>query len=100
MHRFILAVLPTLVFLANPGLGLADAPAPLRDGAGQETVENRCGGCHTLNYIRMNAPFLSEAQWKAEVAKMRQAFGAPIDDDEATEIVSYLAAHYGGTNRQ
>jgi mono/diheme cytochrome c family protein len=97
MHRFILAVLPALLFAADPGLALADAPAPLREGVGQETVEKICGGCHTLNYIRMNAPFLSDGQWKAEVAKMRQAFGAPIDDDEATEIITYLVAHYGGT---
>lgn len=96
MRRFILAVLPALVVFAGPWPALADAPAPLREGAGQETVEKICGGCHTLNYIRMNAPFLSEAQWKAEVAKMRQAFGAPLDDDEAAEIVSYLTAQYGG----
>ena len=43
----------------------------------------------------MNAPFLSEAQWKAEVAKMRQVFGAPIEDDEAAEILAYLTAEYG-----
>jgi mono/diheme cytochrome c family protein len=96
MHRFTLAVLPALVLMAGPVLALAEAPSPLRDGAGQETVEKICGACHTLNYIRMNAPFLSEAQWKAEVAKMRQAFGAPVDDDEASEIVSYLTAQYGG----
>ena len=30
------------------------------------------------------------------LAKMRQGFGAPIEDDEAAEILAYLAAEYGG----
>lgn len=94
MHRIALTVL----MIAVPVLAFADdVPAPLRPGAGQGMVEGLCAGCHTLNYIRMNAPFLSEAQWKAELAKMRQVFGASIEDDEAAEILAYLAAEYGAT---
>ena len=84
-----------LTVAASPAVA-EDAPAPLRPGAGQEMVKGLCGNCHTLNYIRMNAPFLTEAQWKAEVTKMRRAFAASIEDDEAAEIVAYLAAEYGG----
>ena len=92
MRRIVLGML----LAAGPVTAFADdAPAPLRPGAGQEMVERICSACHTLNYIRMNAPFLSEAQWKAEVTKMRQVFGAPAGDDEAAEIVGYLAAEYG-----
>jgi sulfite dehydrogenase (cytochrome) subunit B len=94
MHRIALGIL----LAGAPVLAIADdAPAPLRPGAGKETVEGICAGCHTLNYIRMNAPFLSEAQWKAEVTKMRQIFRAPIEDDEAAEILGYLNAEYGAT---
>ena len=92
MHRIALG----LLLSGAPVLAFADdAPAPLRPGAGQETVERICSGCHTTSYIRMNAPFLSEAQWKAEVTKMRQVFGAPIEDDEVAEILAYLIAEYG-----
>ena len=92
MHRIALAML----LAVSPIVALADdASVPLLPGAGQETVERICSGCHTTSYIRMNAPFLSEAQWKAEVAKMRQVFGAPIEDDEAAEILAYLTAEYG-----
>ena len=92
MHRIALAML----LAAAPVLAIADdVPAPLRPGGGQETVERICSGCHTTSYIRMNAPFLSEAQWKAEVTKMRQVFGAPIEDDEMAEILAYLIAEYG-----
>jgi hypothetical protein len=42
----------------------------------------------------MNSPFLTPDQWKAEVAKMRSAFGAPIDNNVAATISAYLAANY------
>ncbi len=73
----------------------APAFAQLKPGAGQDTVEANCGACHSLDYIRMNAPFLTEAVWKAEVTKMRVAFGSPIDDAVAAEIVRYLTEQYG-----
>ena len=31
----------------------------------------------------------------AEVTKMRNAFGAPIDDDAADAIIAYLVANFG-----
>jgi len=33
--------------------------------------------------------------WDAEVTKMIKAFGAPISDADAKEIVDYLSANYG-----
>jgi hypothetical protein len=42
----------------------------------------------------MNSPFLTPGAWQAEVAEMRTAFGAPIDDATAATITAYLAAHY------
>ncbi len=87
----ILAILSALV--ATPAL--AQQPVPLKPGAGQDAVEASCGTCHTLNYIRMNSPFLTQDGWKAEVAKMQSAYGAPIDDEVAATIVKYLSANYG-----
>jgi hypothetical protein len=72
----------------------ADAPNGLQAGAGRDTVEAACGTCHTLDYIRMNSVFLTPEVWKAEVTKMRTAFGAPIDDDAAADVLAYLIAHY------
>jgi cytochrome c2 len=94
MHRIAIAVLLALPGCALASLARADVPAPLRQAKGQETVERICSGCHTLNYIRMNSVFLGEAQWKAEVTKMRQIFGAPIDEDDQAEIIGYLTDQY------
>jgi hypothetical protein len=68
--------------------------APLPPGPGKDVVETACAMCHSLSYIPMNSRFMTPDVWKAEVTKMRTAFGAPIDDDAANEIVTYLAAHY------
>jgi mono/diheme cytochrome c family protein len=77
------------LLLASPAF------AEVKPGPGQDTVEANCGACHTTDYIRMNAPFLTQDGWKAEVGKMRTAFGSPIDDAVAAEIVQYLTTQYG-----
>jgi hypothetical protein len=73
------------------------AAEALKPGAGADATVARCSGCHTSDYIVMNSPFLTPEGWTAEVAKMRAAFGAPIDDATAAEIAAYLAANYSVT---
>jgi hypothetical protein len=55
--------------------------------------------CHTTDYIVVNSVFLTPEAWKAEVTKMRSAFGAPIDDETAAEITAYLASNYAVTKK-
>jgi mono/diheme cytochrome c family protein len=80
------------VFIASPVL--AQEQVTLKPGAGLDAVTTNCSVCHTLNYIRMNSPFLTPDAWRAEVTKMRDGYGAPIDDDAAAEIVKYLSDNY------
>jgi hypothetical protein len=81
------------MLLAMPAMA-QETPAPLKPGPELDAVAASCTTCHTLNYIRMNSPFLTPDAWKAEVTKMRQVFGAPIDDDTAAQIIHYLDANY------
>jgi len=67
----------------------------LKDGNGRTTTENLCSGCHSLDYIRINAPFMNRQTWTASVNKMVQMFGAPIAPNDAAAIVDYLTANYG-----
>ena len=67
----------------------------LKDGAGKDAVEANCLGCHSLDYIQMNSPFLDEKGWQAEVTKMAKAFGAPINEGDVPAIVAYLSQNYG-----
>jgi sulfite dehydrogenase (cytochrome) subunit B len=91
MRRLLIAALAVLTSHA----ALAeDVPAQLKPGTGDDVAGAACNACHTSDYIVMNSMFLTGDQWKAEVTKMRKAFGAPIDDEMATVISAYLAANY------
>ena len=67
----------------------------LTSGTNLDAVEQNCSACHSLDYIRMNSPFLDEKGWKAEVTKMVNAFGAPIEEADQRKILEYLSANYG-----
>ena len=93
MKRLSFIVLAALVtgsatLAEEKGLTLKDAP-------GRATAENMCAGCHSLDYIRINAPFMNRQTWTAEVNKMINAFGAPIPQNDAAAIIDYLTANYG-----
>ncbi len=72
-----------------------EASVVLKDMPGHEAVEQNCGSCHSLDYIPMNSPFLSAKLWEAEVEKMINAYGAPIEPPDAKAIIEYLARNYG-----
>ena len=88
-----IAVIPVAVVATI--VGAAEQRVELRAGAGREKVEANCVACHSLDYIVANSPFLTRQVWDAEVTKMIKAFGAPISDADAKEIVDYLSANYG-----
>ena len=84
-----------LAAAAVTGALAAEIPVPLKDAPARATVENMCSGCHSLDYIRINAPFMNRQTWTAEVNKMINAFGAPIAQSDANMIIDYLTANYG-----
>jgi sulfite dehydrogenase (cytochrome) subunit B len=72
-----------------------EKPVALKKAPGLDQVEANCGACHSLDYIQMNSPFLTSAQWDASITKMIKVFGAPISDADARAIGDYLKANYG-----
>jgi cytochrome c5 len=72
-----------------------EKPISLKQAAGLDKVEANCGACHSLDYVPMNSRFLNAAGWNAEVAKMINVFGAPINPADAKVITDYLTANYG-----
>jgi sulfite dehydrogenase (cytochrome) subunit B len=66
----------------------------LKDGAARDLTAGRCAICHSLDYIPGNAPVMDRAAWTKTVQKMRERYGAPISDEEAQEILDYLAGNY------
>jgi mono/diheme cytochrome c family protein len=92
MRTFVLAFVAALIALPAAA---AEKEIALKKAPGVDKVEANCQACHSLAYIPMNSPFLNAAGWNAEVTKMIKAFGAPIDDADATAIAEYLAKNYG-----
>jgi sulfite dehydrogenase (cytochrome) subunit B len=87
-HRLLLS------FLLATQPAWADGSVPLKPGPGQDLTARTCNTCHTSNYIVMNSPFLTATQWQAELDKMRNDFGARLDDQTEASIEAYLTANY------
>jgi hypothetical protein len=68
----------------------------LHDASGRDLTAARCAICHSLDYIPSNAPVMDRTAWQKSVQKMRDRFGAPITDQEAQQILDYLAGSYAG----
>jgi cytochrome c5 len=71
-----------------------EAGMAFKAGPGVGAVQANCLTCHSSAYVSTQ-PVLSKAQWTAEVAKMKNVYGAPIADDAVPAIVDYLTATYG-----
>jgi sulfite dehydrogenase (cytochrome) subunit B len=90
------AIIALAAFLASSAAAAAEEkPVTLKDGPGRETVENTCNVCHSLDYIRINSPFMTPQTWQAEVNKMINIFGAPASPQDAKTIIDYLVKNYG-----
>jgi hypothetical protein len=85
-------------FPSNEGavhsITLPDIRIELKEGPGRVKTETYCNICHSVDYITMQPKF-PRTQWTATVNKMIKAFGAPIPQEDAETIITYLSASYG-----
>jgi cytochrome c5 len=70
-----------------------DAFATLAEGPDVQLARNRCGICHSTDYIVMQ-PRGDAKQWDGVVTKMIKVYGAPIPAESEKTIVEYLASAY------
>ncbi|MEO8520765.1 MAG: c-type cytochrome [Acidobacteriota bacterium] len=70
-------------------------PSSLR---GSAIAQQKCGICHSADYVSFQPPAMTQAQWTAEMTKMRQAYGAPLDDQDIKSLGAYLAVAYGSAS--
>jgi cytochrome c5 len=66
--------------------------AALPDGPGKALVTERCLLCHSAALIAQQRK--DAAAWGRTVTQMR-AWGTPIQDEDQTALVAYLAEHFG-----
>jgi sulfite dehydrogenase (cytochrome) subunit B len=75
---------------------LPDETAAYKPGPNFDVVQNNCTACHSADYVNTQprGEKFKKDFWQAEVTKMINVYGAPIDDADAGKIVEYLAATY------
>jgi cytochrome c553 len=101
MRRALFALAAVAITGAATAAPVSYRPPPetatLAPGPDSELAMAHCAACHSVDYITTQPRKLPQpvAFWAAEVAKMKKAYGAKFDDDEARRIVAYLAATYG-----
>jgi mono/diheme cytochrome c family protein len=93
MRSIVIAAMTTALLAGSAAAD--EKTVQLKQAPGLDKVESGCSGCHSLDYVPMNSPFLAPAAWDGEVAKMINAFGAPIDPADAKTIADYLKSNYG-----
>jgi cytochrome c5 len=69
--------------------------AALPEGAAKALVTERCLLCHGAGLITQQRK--DAAAWGRTVAQMR-TWGTPIQDDDQTALVAYLAEHFGAAS--
>ena len=92
------ALLCSVVFAQAGGpIKLPPETAKLKPSslAGYQIAQQKCGICHSADYINLQPPAMTQAQWTAEVRKMEHAYAAPLSDSDVTQIGEYLAVTYG-----
>ena len=101
-----------IVAFVSMGLALAAATASSKeitlpvdhsvlrasDLPGYALAQKKCGICHSADYVNYQARDLGQTQWTAEMTKMQQVYGAPLDDQDIASIGAYLAVAYGSAN--
>ena len=87
---------PALTAVVRPAEAAEIAALP--DGPGKAIVTERCLLCHGAGLIAQQRK--DAAGWGRTVTQMR-TWGTPIQDEEQTALVAYLAAHFdpGGVRR-
>jgi mono/diheme cytochrome c family protein len=58
-------------------------------GDGADIANGQCLICHSAGMV-LRQPPLTQDEWRSEVNKMRNAFGAPLPADQVDALVRYL----------
>lgn len=82
---------------AQPSPSATSSPTPgsAANGAGmpgKQVFQDVCGSCHDLTVSTDQTK--SREDWQATVSRMVNS-GAPLSDEQAAEVVDYLAKNYG-----
>jgi mono/diheme cytochrome c family protein len=58
-------------------------------GVGADIATSQCLICHSAGMV-LRQPPLTKDEWRAEIMKMRSAYGAPLPEDQVDVLSEYL----------
>jgi hypothetical protein len=89
-----LALAPALAPAPAVGTEAPEEPSVLPAGSGQEETFYACTACHSTAIIRRSR--FTREQWDGLMDWMTEQHGMnPLEGEERTLIVDYLAQHFG-----
>ena len=91
---FALGLLAAGLGAAEMRITLPPETATLKPGPGADLANSTCLTCHSADYVSTQ-PRLARAAWTASVKKMKDKYGAPIQDNQVDPLVDYLVKNYG-----
>lgn len=81
-------------FLILPSVSSSSAEKPTGQAAESKVLfEKKCSACHSVR--KATGQKKSQPEWTDTVMRMKNKNGAPVNDDEAKNIIEYLAKSYG-----
>ena len=82
---------PESVSVAGSAIELPHEEPIVPTGPHRERFQSSCTVCHSTRLV-FTQPALTEKQWTEVVAKMVNAYGAPLTPEQQGQVVSYLTA--------
>jgi len=70
-------------------VALPENDEPFPPGIGADLAGSQCLICHSAGMV-LTQPPLKKDEWRAEIMKMRSAYGAPIPEDQVDGLSEYL----------
>ena len=96
INLFVLIVfIPSFSYALSITLPAEKGEFKKADLPGYNIAVQKCLICHSQNYIQYQPPSISRKAWENEVKKMKDAFKAPITDEEIPLLAEYLTKIYG-----
>ncbi|KWB64041.1 hypothetical protein WL37_20460 [Burkholderia ubonensis] len=77
------------VHLSALSVSLPPGQSTFPPGPGVDIANSNCVMCHSTGMV-LRQPPLTTGEWKVEITKMRNAFGAPIPPDQIDALAHYL----------
>ena len=77
------------ISLAAVNVSLPPGQSTFPPGPGADIANSNCVICHSTGMV-LRQPPLTTNEWKIEIEKMRNAFGAPIPADQIDTLARYL----------